>query len=1044
MPIDPSGIQWDPTPSAPPATQAFGGRPVIIHNPQPPPQTDAQAQGDMLRNAATAASTKKTEIETANIVKPHVLSPDEAQSNRLDPGKVWQIDGQGNIKAIGDAPQPFKVGDSDEINHAWGVLDSIAAAKDLAGKPLATGTASATIASIPVISGLLGQNRANLQTKLGQIAGDLRQLGIRNLYEQTGSKGVGTLARNQSEQQALQSSQAAIGYVDQGGHAVASGPQPDEGTLDSGLNAAQDIYVRHLARMYGLNPDDPEAIKQVSAAVADPSLRGSLLQASQRPNAMQSPETGAPPVEISTGSKTIAPNAGQQAAADKLGVMIARGMPLANIQLYAKTNGLDYLNSNLADIVRQRDTPGSQVAKWLKQNPDKAWPVNLGGYDVPLTGTEKARAEVSGSPVGATLAGMADVGSFGALPDVAGEINNFSGGRLGIPRAEVIRRQETLGNEFPTATAIGDAAGGLTSLEVMGAPTGLGRLALQSGALGATHGFLSSEDPSLSGRTGEAVAQGLTSAAAAPLIDLGLRGVAKGGKGLGRYVQTLLGDPEAAADAAALDKVAAKMPPQDVANARAQVQQQRGLGVEPAAANVIDRSGQNFLARATAGSPQAQTAANAALDAARAKLPKQIAGDFTNAIEDSMIDPSSNGDKTVAEFLNRPAREITSDIQDMAGREFEGAIKPIYHEPVPVSDDLLNVLSGEQTSAAIRDALRQPGVTPETKAILRSLPRQLAAADKVVDTSATAGLGAQAAQQVTQAQQSARDAMLQNVGLNVESAWRIRSALQKRANKMAPGEPEKIALNDLAKTIGDDVGPLYPEWADASKLYASRQRAIDALGNSRDKFLSDTDAIAAQTGRNSATRGEPGQLGGADSEPQAVPSEQEMAMAGAREAASDAAGKNARDSAETTGIDLSGSNQMDRNRMVFGDAGAQNIEARAATRTKNVDTLDRIATSGTGDTGQTRLQQLQRAAANWGIGRKHAAAADLAGTIRGLSNEDAGRIVDLYTTPGQADALLGDLEKRYGQQKARFIVSRLGAMAASAAANRGNRTGANQ
>jgi hypothetical protein len=93
---------------------------------------------------------------------------------------------------------------------------SINDARQLSGKPLSTGTAAAAVTSIPHIGGLVGQNRANLQTKLGAIAGDLRQIGIRTLYQQTGQKGVGSVARNQAEQQALQSSLAPIGYIDDG------------------------------------------------------------------------------------------------------------------------------------------------------------------------------------------------------------------------------------------------------------------------------------------------------------------------------------------------------------------------------------------------------------------------------------------------------------------------------------------------------------------------------------------------------------------------------------------------------------------------------------------------------------------------------------------------------------------------------------------------------------------------------------------------------------------------------------------------------------
>jgi hypothetical protein len=349
----------------------------------------------------------------------------------------------GGGSAAGNADNSFKVGDSEAINHAWDILGSIDEAKQLSGKPLSTGTAAATITNIPILGGLVGQNRANLQTKLGSIAGDLRQIGIRTLYQQTGSKGVGSIARNQAEQQALQSSLAPIGFVDQGGHTTASGALPDARTLGQGLDTARTIYYRHLARLYGMNPDDPNAIATISAAAKDPKVRASLLGHAQSqqvtppgtsPND-QNITTVAPPILKDEGAGTASTSGDTQTVEDPhlkavgshIAQMLNSGAPDDQIRAYAQAHA-PTANVN-EELTFRRNNPGA-VGNFT-MSPE------FYRKQVPLTGVRKAIASADVVPyIGPAAVGAADAATLGAIPDVAGLVHAATG--AGPTRSDVI------------------------------------------------------------------------------------------------------------------------------------------------------------------------------------------------------------------------------------------------------------------------------------------------------------------------------------------------------------------------------------------------------------------------------------------------------------------------------------------------------------------------------------------------------------------------------------------------------------------------------
>jgi hypothetical protein len=262
-----------PLNDAQPAPQ---GRLVIRRAPTP----HKELRGNQIVDLDSGSSITVPGLPTDDKPKDHFRLLNEGDPGyRSDrPGQINETTGQisyGPQNAAQQA-QPFKVGDADEIAHGFQMLDNVAAARQLAQLPNAAGTWATTVSNIPVVGGAMGQNRANLMTKLGAVSGDLRNLGIVKLYQMTGQKGVGTLARSNAEQQALQNSMAALGY--DATTLKPTGAQPDASTLGEGLTQAQSLYERHLARLFNMDPDNPTSLHIIQAAEANPQNRQALVQ----------------------------------------------------------------------------------------------------------------------------------------------------------------------------------------------------------------------------------------------------------------------------------------------------------------------------------------------------------------------------------------------------------------------------------------------------------------------------------------------------------------------------------------------------------------------------------------------------------------------------------------------------------------------------------------------------------------------------------------------------------------------------------------------
>jgi hypothetical protein len=864
----------------------------------------------------------------------------------------------------GTANDPFKVGDTDAISHAWDVVDSIAAARGLSQKPLAAGMPAEAVTELPVVGKLMGQNRANLQTKLGQVAGDLRQLAIHNLYQSTGQKGVGSIARSTSEQTALQNSMAALGYVDQGGgHLAATGPQPDAATLGQGLDTAQSIYERHLARLYGLNPDNPATTALLRAAIADPSKRAALLS--------QTVDSSTAPTDLSSNEQArvnplvekIKPQLTQMLDAPKSQVSNA------DIEAFVSKNGLDPKTwTSLQEGLAKRDK--TQFAVDPRFNEQIKSPIGKGLAEV-------ATANPGGIPIGASVVGAGDAYTLGAIPDIAGIVHGVTG--VGPTRQDVVTARDISSAEHPVATFGGNMAGAIANPLVRGG--GVARSAL----LSAIYGGLSSDDPSVGSRLINAAIGGTTGAATHGIVKSGF----KGGQATTRALKNFF-SPEGYADSNALARAAAAMPKQDLAAVETAIQP----GVPAAAA--VDRAGQEFLSRVASSAPGARTAADAAASTFRKAIPSGLEADFNQAIADA----APAGAEHTAAFLNRPVRDITNDVQNMASREYELGMDPIKNDTVPIDDDLAEVLSHEQIKPVIADLLRNQKLAPETRAVLRSVPSWL------------------------------KDGMLDKLPINVDALRNIATNLDQRANKS-----NNIALGDLANVIRDKITQQFPEYQSVNELYSSRKGAIRAMDAVRNNFLGEDpnqiDELAKATGNLTDTPNLPEYKGPAfSSSGPVLPSGRQFAMAGAREAASTKAGSGT----GTGGANLlrqiaEGANQQARNAMAMGTDAGTALASKAGTRANVADAIERVA-SGPAQDQTANWFKLGKYALTTKLtgGSSHYAAARALIGVPKLSSDDAARVVNIYLNADSADQVLKSLKRSYGAATARDIMGRLAAL----------------
>lgn len=1000
IPPPPPGFTLDTPGAAPP--QGIG-RPVIRKG-ETPPSPDLP-QGWKL-NSQTGQAERIGGLPSG-FTEP---KPDKPAAGDLPKG--WHLNASGQAEPIPGLPaglveQPPSGTPGGDTSQDDVLLKQIAHIRELAKKPFSLGAGTGYLAHVPI----LGQNAADIRAKLQQVQGDLIQKGIARLRELNGGKGAATMANTEKEGQRIAASFAAV--------------DPDQSPEEfvKGLDDAEAFYKRTLAKAQG------------GAPASAPTIDSSDVDRTAPPPVV--------PTDMSVGVSTtdkavidprlakIKPQLEQYLAADPS--KVSNAMILG----FIKKNGLDPSTlAGLKDNLNFRMSKQRKGVHWFPNvDPNVSKPLSAQGVgDTPFL-SEQDRAQAAASPIGAGFAASADTATFGAMPDLVAAGTAATGGNYGDARREFKDKQNLVAYNQPGATAVGNLVGSATT-GLAAAPESFGGLLASAGKQGGAYGFMSSDDPSFLGRLESGVRSGAVNAVAAGVGDPALRGVAKvAGKGSNAVSRALGTSSDEVANAEALKSFAAHAPNQDVPAMRARQTEQAGLSAEPTGLTSLDRSGQDYLGRQVAKSPGARQAADEAVATAQDRLPGQLEADFGQAIDDAAGD-----DKNVAAFLKRPARDIASDIQGMAGREYEAGIEPIKNEKLTIDADLAEALTHERIKGAVADALSSHNLSDETRQVLRQLPRSLQSASDAIKPP-SAQLGGAAAEQVAALQAQVREQTLQNIPLTVDAARNLATALDRTAARLSEGSEGIVELRRLSSGIRQKIGEQYPEFAPVNARYAARQRAIGALDDARRTFLGDstgekTDTLAKAAAKMSDQPGEP-EFKGPPTEkngfavtkpPQAMPSEKQMAIAGAREATvAKAANSEGAGAAER----LSNVGQKERNRMILADRAGK-LEARSKAQAKNVRTIERLSSGGTGDDTGGKVQAGVKAIANAGFHRGGAMVASMLSGIRGLSPEDAARVVKLYTDPGKVETVIASLEKAYGRRKARFIIDRIASMALTA------------
>jgi hypothetical protein len=530
--------------------------------------------------------------------------------------------------------------------------------------------------------------------------------------------------------------------------------------------------------------------------------------------------------------------------------------------------------------------------------------------------------------------------------------------------------------------------------------TGAMTQALRAAGAGGAYGFFGSDKSDIPDRLFNA-GLGATIGGVAHLGTDALGRLAQSGyRTAARPIESLFVGPEATADKYALNTAARGMPTQSLKDVEAAQVAANQVGVPAPAAASLNRAGQDYLARGSAGSPAARAVADQVASDTRAAIPQQLASDFNSAIE--AVAPQ--GVDTSA-YLNRPVRDIASDIQSMAGREYEKGIEPIKGERLELTPEISNALGQEQIPQAVRDALNTK-VDPATRGVLRNY----------LGTIQQGGMPI----------------------LSVDAARSIATALDRKAAKMADGSPEALQLGDVSAQIRQGITDQFPEFEPVNQLYASRKNAINAMMEARNNFFASTpDQIDALNTSSRRFTDEPnqGEYNGVEQPTGTpLPSNRQLAGAGAREATTVQAGENGIATASRL---ANNANQQTNNATVLGQQGAQAVAARAGVRANNADVTDRIASGATADKTESWFNLVKQAAVAKVTGGSHLVVARAAASIPGLSSQDAARVVRLYLDSDSAPRVIQSLSSAYGAQRARFIMARMAAVTASDTGVRG-------
>lgn len=165
------------------------------------------------------------------------MTPEEVRADpRLNPSLVYQRNAAGKIETIaGAAASQVDPNRPMQIQSALSALTNI---RELAKKTLSVGKQAGLVGEYPIIGGFLGQNRADLESSLALVEGNLIQDQLARLSK-INPGGIASLANSETEARRLAS---AVANLD---------PNQSEAEFLKGVQRAEDYY-RSQAKQLGI------------------------------------------------------------------------------------------------------------------------------------------------------------------------------------------------------------------------------------------------------------------------------------------------------------------------------------------------------------------------------------------------------------------------------------------------------------------------------------------------------------------------------------------------------------------------------------------------------------------------------------------------------------------------------------------------------------------------------------------------------------------------------------------------------------------------
>lgn len=234
------------------------GNPAAQYGPDPVKVRQQQMQEEdqiMQRDAAMRAA-QAAERANSNSAQSNALQQIKVQADLAKDGLMIGQNGEVVANPKGKIGGKSPANDPQRAAQIKSLLDVIRRTRTQANDFLAVGEQSKNVREWPLVGGMLGQNRADVEGLVKSIEGDLIQQQIARLSQQNGGNGVASIANSETEAARMASAIANLS-LDQG--------LPE---FQAGLQRAEDYYRRQLAEI----PADQNTLRNSLGIQVDPAM----------------------------------------------------------------------------------------------------------------------------------------------------------------------------------------------------------------------------------------------------------------------------------------------------------------------------------------------------------------------------------------------------------------------------------------------------------------------------------------------------------------------------------------------------------------------------------------------------------------------------------------------------------------------------------------------------------------------------------------------------------------------------------------------------